>query len=82
MTRPQETCLRCGAPVKEGAGTGTTRFDHRALESKAIEVLNDIYPAVAGRATLLKEAGELNAFEHWKGYARQIYEVIVQGRVA
>lgn len=39
------------------------------------KVLDDIYPAIAGRAMLLKEAGELNAFENWSAYARQIYEV-------
>jgi hypothetical protein len=59
---------------------GTLKAALRETEAerdRAFRVLNDIYPALAGHAIRLKNAGELNAAAIWGGICRKVFRVIV-----
>lgn len=40
------------------------------------EAINEVYPAVAGRCSMLLEAGEENAHKNWLGYSRTLYAAL------
>lgn len=53
----------------------------QAVERAAV-ALDRAYPAIAGRATALRQAGETVAYEHWSETAQAVYEALDELRAA